>query len=248
MIPGIIALIVGHFLGSAINPVFIKLAVRDIPPFMFTALRFITAAIVFYPMYRMVSKHKLSRSHKVQLVKYTLLHSANTLFYVIGIEHTTAIMSMIFYAMTPIVVGLLSHFFSHEKLTRHEVTGTAIAILGVAFLFLKSYDPGQINTFGTPFGNLMIFMAAVSLGFYYFFCRKLSKFYDPMTLSLTSYFLTGTLSVLLIPAEIGLLHRVPHFTLTSVLFVILVGTLGTALMMYLAQYGIKHTNAFIGSV
>lgn len=248
MILGVVALFVGHFLGSAINPTFIKLGVRDIPPFTFTALRFVIAAAIFYPIYRVYHPRKLNRSHISQLTKYTLLHSANTLLFVVGIEYTTAIMSMIFYALTPIIVGLLSHYFSHEKLTRQQVFGTVIAVLGLVFLFLQSYNKAGLNTFGTPIGNLFMFGAAVSLAFYYFYSRKLSKVYDPMALSLTSYFLTSGLSLLLIPIELGALHRTPHFTTASIVYVVMVGTIGTALMMYLAQYGIKHTNAFIGSV
>lgn len=248
MIEGIVALITGHFLGSAINPSFIKLAIQDIPPFLFTFLRFVIAAAIFYPLYRHARKHKLNRSHKKELVKYTFLHSANTLCYVIGIAYTTAIMSTIFYALTPIVVGLLSHYFSHEKLTKHQVIGTGIAIFGVLFLFAQSYDKAQVNTFGTPFGNIMMFIAATSLGFYYFYSRRLSKTYSPMALSMTSYLLTGMLSLLLLPIEFGVFHKTVDFTVQSVFFLFVVGTAGTALMIFLAQYGIKHTNAFISSV
>lgn len=248
MILGIVALIVGNFLGAAINPTFVKLGIRDIPPFTYTALRFIIACAAFYPLYHHLKTRKLHRGHFGELLKYSVFHSANIILFLIGISHTTVLMSMIFYALTPVMVGLFSHFFTHEKLTPHEVIGALIAFGGIGFLFLQSLEKGGVNTFGTPYGNVLMFLAALSLAIYYVFLRKLTKRYDVVALSLFANGLTGTLSLFMIPVEIIILHQTPHFTPFAILSLLLVGIGGSAAMLYLTQYGIKHTNAFLGSV
>lgn len=248
MVLGVLALIVGNFLGAAINPTFIKLGIRDIPPFTYTAIRFIIACAAFYPLYAHLKTKKIEKNHVRELLRYSVFHSANILLFLIGIPHTTVIMSMIFYALTPIMVGLFSHFFTHEKLSRHEVIGAAAAVVGIGFLFTQSLKGGGTNTFGTPFGNILMFLAASSLAVYYVFLRKLTKHYDVVSLSLFANGLTASLSLLIVPIELFVLNQTPHFTSFSVFSVFLVGVGGSAAMLFLTQYGIKHTNAFLGSV
>jgi drug/metabolite transporter (DMT)-like permease len=248
MLPGIIALIVGNFLGAAINPTFVKLSIQDVPPFLFTTLRFIVASVAFYPLYRHLKTRRLGRGHIRELTRYTVFHSGNILLFVIGIPYTTVLMSMIFYALTPIMVGLFSHFFTHEKLTGKQIVGAIIAFMGIGFLFLQSLNKNAANTFGTPFGNVLMLLAAVSLALYYVYSRRLMKTYDVVATSLYSYVLTGVLSALVVPFELGVWHKAVHFTPIAVMSILLVGIGGSAAMLYLTQYGIKHTNAFIGSV
>lgn len=248
MFIGVLALIFGHFLGAAVNPTFVKLGIRDIPQFQYTALRFLVASIAFYPLYQHLKTRKLGRGHIVELTKYTIFHSANILLFLIGIPYTTVIMSMIFYALTPVIVGILSHYYTHEKLTKNQVIGAVIAVIGIFFLFMQSLEKSGRNTFGTPFGNILIFLAAVSLALYYLYSRQLTKHYDVVATSLYSIILTGTLSLFVVPVELFVFHQTPHFTSNTIISLLLVGIGGSAAMLYLTQYGIKHTNAFIGSV
>lgn len=248
MIPGIIALIVGNFLGAAINPTFIKLGIREMPPFTFTMLRFMIASIALYPLYYGLKSHKLKRGHIVELTRYTIFHSANILLFLIAIPHTTVLMSMIFYALTPVMTGIFSHYFTHDKLTKNQVTGAAIAFIGIGFLFLQSLEKSGANTFGTPWGNALMFVAAMSLAIYYTLTRKMSKQYNVVSLSLFGNLLTGTISLLIVPYELITHQGAFHITPFAIMSVVLVGVFGSAAMLFLTQYGIKHTNAFLGSV
>ena len=98
---GLGALLLANFLGGAINPTFVKLGVNEIPPLTFTALRFIIASILFFPIYLMTKPKHITRADFKALSMYSIFFVLNVGFFSYGIKYTTAIMSQFLYSAVP---------------------------------------------------------------------------------------------------------------------------------------------------
>lgn len=245
---GIIALLVANFLAASINPTFIKVGLRDIPPFAFSALRFIIAALFFLPVF-LKMRSKFDRKHLPYLLKISIFFPLNIVIYAIAIQYTTVMMTSILYSTVPLFVGFLAHFVLGEKLTKNKMLGAVISMGGVAFLLYSSFAKQDVSSLGTLGGNLLCLVAVLCWSTYFAFSRKLTRVYSPVTTSFFSYLLTVVAALLFVPFE--LMSRpvsVASVSPTAWFSVILVGTGGSAIMYFLMQYGIKRVGAFGASL
>ncbi len=246
---GILVLLLANALGSAINPTFVKIGLREIPVLTFSALRFIIAAGVFYPIFARSKKKAFDRNHIRTLVGVSLLFPMNIIFFGLAIQRTTVLMSQIFYAMVPLIVGFLSHFVLGDKLTRHSIAGAFISMAGIGFLISQSVMSSQSLTFGTPLGNALCIVAVLSWASYFALSKKLVHHYSPVTTSFFSFAFTAVL--ISIMALFEMMAKPVVWTSVSPvtwLSLVLVGVGGSAAMYFLMQVGIKRSGPFTASL
>src|SRR3989344_5509666 len=104
----ILAIVVGSIIGGAVSSV-TKIGLVKIPPFNFSFIRFFLASILMLPFFLKV-KVKFDKSFS-SLILLSLLPTANVALFVLGVKTTTASISQMLYAGTPILAGVFWFFF-----------------------------------------------------------------------------------------------------------------------------------------
>lgn len=243
---GVISLLIANFIGGAFSPLFVKLGVQEIPPLTFTAFRFILATILILPFF-WARKSKLSFSRLVIL--NSIFFAANMGIFSIGIQYTTAIMSPIMYSFAPLMVGLLEFIFLGQKPTKNKILGTLLAIAGLFFLLSQSFSASNSSSFGTPFGNILVFLAVFFWSAYLFISRKMQEDSDILGISLANFTVAAVILGLLIPVELSVRPFSPT-AMTSVGFTSLLGAgfFSSVLYIFFLQTGIRILGPFVASL
>ena len=140
----------------------------DIEPITLALLRWCTAFIVFLPIaYRPLKQewHKLKANfHIVIILAITGVAAFNTLVY-IGVHYTTSINASLMNSSTPIIIYLLSFFFLKERLSKQQIIGTALSLIGVAFI-LSGGKLSTLLSFQFNKGDLIVLLAVACWAIY----------------------------------------------------------------------------------
>jgi drug/metabolite transporter (DMT)-like permease len=184
----------------------------------------------------------------ITLGPLSLLASLNIIFFVLGIKLTTANISQILYGAVPIVVGVLVHFISKEKLSLRKVLGIVIGFIGVLLvLLLPIWQKGKFS--GDFLGNILIALAVLSWSLYMFLSKKAQTTHTPF--HIVSIFILVT-TILLLP--FFLVESAFNFgwwnglSLSSILTIVYVAVIGTITTYFLNQYSIRHGGAVFASL
>jgi drug/metabolite transporter (DMT)-like permease len=251
MLEGLFILLFAQFAGSVI-PVSTKFGVQYFSPLFFVFLRFFVASLLLLPFFLLHKKQKLFHFDYLKIMLLSLFLFLNVTFFTIAIVHTTVLVSQLLYTATPVVVGILGHWFFGERLTKHKVIGLVIAASGVCFLLLQSASKQENLTFGTPFGNILILLGVLGYSGYLLYARTLgsSKKYTSVQLSFYTFVFIG-LYLLLVNVLYGLIFPSPIFlsSFSPVAFwsIVAVGV-GNSISYGLLQLGIKKTDSFTASL
>lgn len=246
---GFFALLVASIIGGSFGPFFIKLGIREFPPFTFTAIRFIIASFVFLPFYLKNKEKILTYGDYKELFLKSLFFVGNAGFFSLGISHTTLIMSQILFTLTPIIVLICSYFLLEETITKERIIGLVLAFFGVGFLIHQSFVRGDTNSIGTLSGNIFVFLAVVSFALYFIFSKSLQKKYKTTTISFFNLFVAMIVFTFLTPFEL----MVQPLIFSKITFVGIGSVFGaaiilSALMFFLVQFGIKRTGPVTASL
>ena len=170
----------------------------DIPPVTLALLRWGVAMIVFLPIgIKHLKKDwsKLLAHWKIVIVlSITGVAAFNTLVY-IGVYDTTSINASLMNSATPIFIYLLSFFFLKEKLSRNQLIGTLISLIGVVFI-LSGGTLDSLKHFSFNRGDLIILTAVLCWSIY----SLLIKQYSDRLPGLSTFFITIVIgAIMLVP-------------------------------------------------
>lgn len=249
MFLGLLALLLASFIGGALSPILVKLGTREIPPLLFSALRFLLATAIFLPVYLHQKESPLRKKDIIFLSLASIPFTLNIAFFSIGIQFTTAIMSQIFYAAGSLIVAVLAYFFLKERFTTLKVTGLILALVGTIFLIQRSTLSQESLTFGTPLGNIIVLGAVFSYASYLVISQKMTKIYPSRTTSFFSFLTTAILLTTISPVEHSIRPLViENITTTGMIALFGLAFFSSALYFFLVQFGIKRTSAFVASL
>lgn len=250
MLEGLLAIFVAQLSGSTLVPVFTKIGLHYLPPITFVFFRFFFAAIIFFFFFLFNPKKKSSIKKYGHLLLLAGFLWTNVTLFTIGVQFTTVIMSQILYTATPIIVGILAHFFLNEKITHHKLIGLFIALLGVCFLLYQSAAKQDHITFGSPLGNILIIIGMLGYSGWVLYSRKLANKHE-FTSSQTTFFtfiFIALYNFFLLPFQqyiVPNLHAAISFT--GLMNTAIVAA-GSAILYFFMQVGIKKTSAFTASL
>ena len=146
----------------------VKVALNEMPPLGFTALRFASGAVLLLAIVRLrEGPVRLPAGSLWQLVWLGFV--GNTLYqicFIIGISRTTAANSALLLATMPVMVALFGALLGLERLTRNMLGGIAIAFCGIVLVMVSR---GAVLSWQTLGGDALIlvgvfFWAAYTLG------------------------------------------------------------------------------------
>ena len=228
-------------LGGAV-PTFSKIVLEVFPAYTFVFLRFIIAAVILVPLFKM-SKEKIDRKDIPKFVLISLLGTGNIVFFTLGVRHTTATISQLLYAVVPIIVAILSVFILKSHISKQKVVGILLGFVGVIIITLVPNLNNVSIDSGTILGNALVMIAVTSYALYTVFSKKLQEKSSPLAVTTMMVLTTIAVQIVLIPLDVSKYSKiVSGLSVGNVLCLVYVGAIGTALWYLLYQRAIKKTN------
>lgn len=211
-------------------------------PFGFILLRVGGSVVLFWLVSFLGPKEKIARVDFPRIAAAALFGVAiNMLTFFKGLSLTSPISAAVIMVTTPIIVLVLSALLMKEKMKKRKVAGIILGLVGTLFLILFGKSIGNAPQAGL--GNLLVFINAVSYGFYLIIVKKLMDKYNAFTFVKWIYTF-GFLMVL--PFGWGEFEAVdwphiPDFLYWKIGFVVVFSTFFTYLLNLLSMRELKPT-------
>lgn len=213
-----------------------KIALRTVPPVTLLALRYLVSVPALFIVLRL--RHALTPIKKgdwpiLFAIGFTG-YFASFCLQMLGINRLTGSVSSLLGAMNPIFIPILAAFFLHERITPAKIACVALSMAGV--VVIVGVD-GTVDASGALLMLASVFLWSTAS----IIIRRVSGRYDPMQIALIAILcalpFTGGWSLIE-------LQSVPcSFTLESVLAVLYMGVLGTAVTHSLWNYSLRVMDA-----
>lgn len=226
-------------IAKDVMPEFIK-------PFGFIVLRVSGAVILFWAIAFLGPKEKIALNDFPRIIVAALFGVAvNMLTFFKGLSLTTPISAAVIMVTTPIIVLVLSSIIMKEKMIKRKIFGIILGLVGTVFLILFGKSMGNASHAG--WGNLLVFINAVSYGFYLIVVKKLMDKYNAFTFVKWIYTF-GFLMVLPFGwSEFQAIdwHQIPPNLYWKIGFVIVFSTFFTYLLNLLSMRELKPTTVAV---
>ena len=213
-----------------------KIALRTVPPVTLLALRYLVSVPTLFIVLRL--RHALTPVKKgdwpiLFAIGFTG-YFASFCLQMLGINRLTGSVSSLLGAMNPIFIPILAAFFLHERITPAKIACVALSMAGV--VVIVGVD-GTVDASGALLMLASVFLWSTAS----IIIRRVSGRYDPIQIALIAILcalpLTGGWSL------IELQSAPCSFTLESVLAVLYLGVLGTAVTHSLWNYSLRVMDA-----
>ena len=151
-----------------------------IEPFGFILLRVGGSVLLFWLVSFFGPKEKIAKSDFPRIIAAAFFGVAlNMLTFFKGLSYTSPIMGAVLMVTTPMIVLSLSAIIMKERMLKRKVFGIILGLAGTVSLIL--YGKSMINAPNEMLGNLLVFINAVSYGFYLIIVKKLMDKYNAFT-------------------------------------------------------------------
>lgn len=238
--------ILGAFLGGG-SAVFVKTGLRDIPPFTYTTLRFFLALIFFVP-WLLKTKFRINWD-ALPVFLISLLSSLNIILFAFGIRLTSASVGQLIYASVPVLAAIISYFLLKEKITWKKVVGIFLGLLGMGLVMVLPLISKSSSIKGSLWGNLLIFIGAISYTFYTVLSKKIQKKFSPVYITAIFFISTMFISLLFSIFEISTIKNLSIvFTRSSIFSLFYIAFFASTIAYLLHQYAIKFGTPVIASM
>ncbi len=153
---------------------------KYVEPFGFITMRVGGSVILFWLIYFFGPKEKIALEDFPRIVAAALFGVAlNMLTFFKGLSYTSPIMGAVLMVTTPMIVLVLSAFIMKERMKKRKVLGLLLGLAGTIILIL--YGKSMANATNAALGNLLVFINAISYGFYLILVKKLMDKYNAFT-------------------------------------------------------------------
>lgn len=220
-----------------------KVAVEDIPPYLFAFLRNLVASICLVPFF-LVRKKKGFKQPSIP-PKSTLFWMALTgvaLFYIffnLGLFYTTASAGALIQGFIPVAIILLAILFLRETLKTKQTIGIILSIIGVVMIGFIGEMPQARNNL---LGNVLIIFAVLSWGSYTIISKRMEKYDSVYLTSMTTWIGTA----LLLPAVAIEYYNdpvIPSISVNGWLAILYLGVFSSAICYVLYNRVMKTLSA-----
>lgn len=158
---------------------------KDVMPkyvdaFGFIVLRVGGSVVLFWLISFFGPKEKIALEDFPRIIAAALFGVAlNMLTFFKGLSYTSPIMGAVLMVTTPMIVLILSAFITRERMEKRKVLGIVLGLAGTTTLIL--YGKSMVNAPHASLGNLLVFINAISYGFYLIIVKKLMDKYNAFT-------------------------------------------------------------------
>lgn len=249
--------LVGATLVSLIYGVTFTIAKDVMPqfiqPFGFILIRVGGSVLLFWIVWLLLIMQNPNSNQKIDNGDFPRIILAaffgvalNMLTFFKGLSYTSPISAAVIMVTTPMIVLLLSAVILKEKMHKQKVLGIILGLFGTAFLIIYG-NKAINNATNASLGNLLVFINAVSYGFYLIIVKKLMNKYNAFTFVKWIY-LFGFLMVL--PFGYNEFQafgwvNIPNLICLKIAFVIVFSTFFTYLLNLLSMRELKPTTVAV---
>lgn len=150
---------------------------KYVQPFGFITLRVGGSMILFWLIAPFFSTEKIEKTDFPRIIAAAFFGVAlNMLTFFKGLSYTSPIMGAVLMVTTPMIVLVLSAILMKERMQNRKIYGLILGLVGTIFLIL--YGKSVINASNATLGNILVFINAVSYGFYLIIVKKLMDKYN----------------------------------------------------------------------
>jgi len=141
--------------------IFIKLGLRDLPPFTFAGIRFLLASAILWAMV-IARRRPLPKTGRDWLKlawmgSITFALNYGLIFW--GEQHISSGLAAVLQAMIPAFGLIFAHFYlPNERLTARKLAGVATGVAGVGLIF---YDQMKIEGMAALQGSVALLLSSV---------------------------------------------------------------------------------------
>lgn len=225
-------------------PIALKVAVREVEPVTIVWFRFAIAFLMLagWQAAKNPSSFKLMIKPPLLLVLAALALTWNYLGYMLGIHYTTPSNAQLFIQTGPIMLAISGFVFFKEKITRMQIIGFAVAILGLSFFYSDQLSVFIGSNDNYNFGVFITLTAAVAWATYAALQKKLVSKYSTKSLNL---FLFALPVIIYLP----FINLSPLFQLSWLWWLLMVFLGANTFVAYTAlAEALKYTDASIVSI
>jgi drug/metabolite transporter (DMT)-like permease len=158
---------------------------KDVMPefveaFGFIVMRVGGSVVLFWLISFFVPKEKIDLADFPRIIAAAFFGVAlNMLTFFKGLSYTSPIMGAVLMVTTPMIVLILSAIIMKERMENRKILGIILGLAGTVTLIL--YGKSLVNATNATLGNLLVFINAVSYGFYLIIVKKLMDKYNAFT-------------------------------------------------------------------
>lgn len=153
---------------------------KYVEPFGFITMRVGGSMLLFWLFSFLGPKEKIAKEDFPRIVAAALFGVAlNMLTFFKGLSYTSPIMGAVLMVTTPMIVLILSAIIMKERMQKRKIFGIMLGLTGTITLIL--YGKSMVNAPNATLGNLLVFINAVSYGFYLIIVKKLMDKYNAFT-------------------------------------------------------------------
>ncbi|SFB13078.1 Permease of the drug/metabolite transporter (DMT) superfamily [Flavobacterium swingsii] len=173
--------LIGATIVSIIYGVTFTIA-KDVMPkyidaFGFILLRVGGTTLLFWIISLFIKTEKIEKGDFPRIIAAAFFGVAlNMLTFFKGLSYTSPIMGAVIMVTTPMIVLVLSAVLIKERMKTRKILGIILGLAGTLFLIL--YGKSMNNAPKAGLGNLLVFINAVSYGFYLIIVKKLMDKYS----------------------------------------------------------------------
>lgn len=222
-------------IAKDVMPEFVK-------PFGFIVLRVGGSALLFWLVALFLKTEKIALNDFPRIIASAFFGVAfNMLTFFEGLSLTSPIMASVIMVTTPMIVLVLSAIIMKEKILKWKAFGILLGLAGTLLLILYGKSVG--NASNAMWGNFLVFVNAVSYGFYLIIVKKLMEKYSAFSFVKWIY-LFGFIMVL--PFGWKQVQEIewaviPTPVYAKILFVVVISTFLTYLLNLLSMKELKPT-------
>lgn len=194
--------------------------------------------------------HRISGRDIVILTLFGLMSTTIHLSLIfIGLERTTSTEGTLIGAIAPVFIVLLGVLRLHERITRRELWGMVLVLLGTGFTILQPLLSG--DGFTNVTGNTIILLSNIVFALFVFYSKKNFKHYSPFLITLHSSIVAVVTYLPLAMMEQG--GSLPSFTILTSSGLVFFGIMYMAIVSYimaylLFEYGMSKIEISEGSI
>ena len=150
---------------------------KYVQPFGFILMRVGGSMLLFWLITPFFSTEKIEKQDFPRIIAAAFFGVAlNMLTFFKGLSYTSPIMGAVLMVTTPMIVLVLSAILMKERMQNRKIYGLILGLIGTIFLIL--YGKAVINASNATLGNILVFINAVSYGFYLIIVKKLMDKYN----------------------------------------------------------------------
>ena len=150
---------------------------KHIDAFGFILLRVGGTTLLFWIISLFIKTEKIEKVDFPRIIAAAFFGVAlNMLTFFKGLSYTSPIMGAVIMVTTPMIVLVLSAILIKERMKTRKILGIILGLAGTLFLIL--YGKSMNNAPKAGLGNLLVFINAISYGFYLIIVKKLMDKYN----------------------------------------------------------------------